>query len=411
MGPILSPGGGWRAMAKTIFHVDLDAFFAAVEQRDDPNIAGKPVIVGAQPGHRGVVSTCSYEARAFGVHSAMPISEAFRRCPDGVYLPVRMMRYCEVSARVMKVFADFTPDFRQVSVDEAFLDMTGTERLWGPPGEAARRLKAEVFRAERLTVSVGVAANHYVAKIASGYRKPDGLTMVPEGGEAEFMRSLPLKKLWGAGDRTQERLREMGIRSIAELQTISPSALASAFGKGAGSFLSEAANGRDPGLFAAEPSSRSISGERTFERDTTDHESVEALLRSLSDELAARMWEEGEQSRVLVLKLRYQDFTTITRRYTRNTPYSGSDDSWKDAKALLAANWDGRTPLRLVGLGFADLGAKMGTAQAELFADESEASRRAEKSGRAERAVFDIEKSGKGRVRRARFIGKDERKP
>lgn len=384
-------------MGRSYFHVDLDAFFASVEQRDNPGLAGKPVIVGALPGHRGVVSTCSYEARAFGVHSAMPISEAFRRCPKGVFLQVRMGRYCEVSRAIMDILRDFSPDFSQVSIDEAFLDMTGTERLWGPPDAAARRIKAAVRDAQGLSISVGVASNRYVAKIASGLAKPDGLTIVPDGGEAAFMRALPLSKLWGAGDRTQERMRELGIRSTAELQDTSEQLLGGAFGKALGAFLHRAALGRDQGMFAQEPGSRSLSGERTFERDTADRETLESMLRLLSDELAARLWAEGAESSTLVLKLRFHDFSTITRRKTRPAPYSGSDQAWSDARALLDANWDGSTPVRLIGLGFADLGSGM-AAQGELFSDGHE------KSRRAERAVFDIESAGKGRIRRARFL-------
>lgn len=391
-------------MARIIFHVDLDAFFASVERKDNPELQGKPVIVGALPGHRGVVSTCSYEARAFGVHSAMPISEAYRRCPGGVYLPVRMGRYCEVSHAIMEILKSFSPDFMQVSVDEAFLDMTGTERLWGTPETAARRIKDAVRGAQGLTLSVGVASNRYVAKIASGLSKPDGLTIVPAGGEAAFMRALPLSKLWGAGDRTQERMRELGIRGIAELQDTSEHLLAGALGKALGAFLHRAALGLDQGLFSQEPGSRSLSGERTFDRDTADRETLESMLRLLSDELASRLWAEGSQSSTLVLKLRFHDFSTITRRRTRPTPYSGSDQAWLDARALLDSNWDGTTPVRLIGLGFADLGSGA-DAQGELFSDGHE------KSRRAERAVFDLESAGKGRVRRARFIpkkGEDE---
>ncbi|HPS14387.1 MAG TPA: DNA polymerase IV, partial [Spirochaetales bacterium] len=174
-------------MASVYFHVDLDAFFASVERRDNPQFAGKPIIVGALPGRRGVVSTCSYEARAFGVHSAMPISEAFQRCPQGIFLPVRMGRYAEVSRQVMAILRSFTPDLKQLSIDEALLDMTGTQRLWGTSKEAALKIKNKVSKELGLTVSIGIGANRYVAKVASGYRKPDGLTIVEEGEEQGFL--------------------------------------------------------------------------------------------------------------------------------------------------------------------------------------------------------------------------------
>ena len=390
-------------MTPLIFHVDLDAFFASVEQLDDPSLRGKPVIVGAAPGHRGVVSTCSYEARAFGVRSAMPISEAVRRCPQGVYLPVRMSRYAEISERVMGIFGSFTPDLRQISVDEAFLDMTGTERLWGRPAEAAMLLKSRVREETGLGISVGVAPNHYLAKIASGLRKPDGLVLVEPGGEEAFMLSLPLAKLWGAGEKTQERFRELGILSVAQLSGIGRETMRSLFGKAGGDFLYEAARGRDPGMFGGEPGSRSMSCETTFERDVSDRESLESVLMGLADELAFRLWSEKARSRALVLKLRFHDFTTISRHSRRASPYATADEAYRDALALLEKAWDGRTEIRLIGLGFADLELGGDLGQGELFAAGSE------KRKKAEEAIFEIERSGRGRVRRARLIDKDGR--
>lgn len=390
-------------MPSTIFHVDLDAFFASVEQLDDPTLIGKPVIVGAAPGHRGVVSTCSYEARAFGVHSAMPISEAVKRCPRGVYLPVRMERYSEMSSRVMAIFESFTPDLRQISVDEAFLDMTGTQRLWGQAPEAARLLKARVRAETGLGISVGVAPNQYVAKIASGLRKPDGLVVVEPGGEEAFMLALPLSKLWGAGEKTQERFAELGILSVAQLTSLGREALRSLFGRSGGDFLYEASRGRDQGMFGGEPASRSMSCETTFERDIADRESLESVLMSLADELVYRLWQEGARSRSLVIKLRYHDFTTISRRARRGSPYKTASEAFKDAVCLLDAAWDGRTEIRLIGLGFAELESSEERGQGELFAEDSE------KSRRAQEAVFEIERSGLGQIKRARLLDKGHR--
>ena len=389
-------------MPSTIFHVDLDAFFASVEQLDDPSLVGRPVIVGAAPGHRGVVSTCSYEARAFGVHSAMPISEAVKRCPGGVFLPVRMGRYAEMSGKVMAIFASFTPELRQISVDEAFLDMTGTERLWGPSREAALALKARVRSETGLGISIGVAPNHYVAKIASGLRKPDGLVIVEPGGEDAFMLQLPLGKLWGAGEKTQERFRELGIVSIAQLANIGRESLRSLFGKAGGDFLYDAARGRDPGMFSGEGGSRSMSSETTFERDVSDRETLEAVLLSLADGLAYRLWDEGLRSRGVALKLRYQDFTTLTRRSKRAALYRTAEEAFEDALALLDKAWDGRSAIRLIGIGFIDLESGEGE-QGELF-DEL-----ADKRRRAQEAIFEIERKGLGQVRRARLIDKDGR--
>jgi DNA polymerase-4 len=268
--------------------VDLDAFFASVEQIDRPELKGKPVIVGAAPGRRGVVSTCSYEARAFGLHSAMPISEAYRRCPQGVYLPVRMQRYEEISREIMDILKDFTPDLHQLSIDEALMDMTGTERLWGEPENAAMRIKEKIREATGLTISIGVSINSYVAKIASGLRKPDGLCIVREGGEKDFMARLPLEKLWGAGEKTRTLLNGLGIHSVAELQGLPLSLLEVKLGRAAARFLSEAALGRDPGIYNVESRRSSMSGERTFERDTSERQRLIDALRLISDELAAR---------------------------------------------------------------------------------------------------------------------------
>jgi DNA polymerase-4 len=395
---------------KLFFHVDLDAFFASVEQNDDPRLRGRPVIVGARPGRRGVVATCSYEARAFGIRSAMPISEAYRRCPEGVYLTPRMDRYAEMSAKVMDVFSTFTPEVQRVSIDEAFLDMTGTERLWGPVEEAARLLKAKVREKTELSISIGVAPNRYVAKIASGLRKPDGLVIVPEGGVEAFMLDLPLSKLWGAGQKTQDRFRELGILSVAQLASFGEAQLASLFGKAGGAFLHGAARGRDVGMMGpGDPASRSMSAETTFERDCSDRECVEDVLMSLADELSYRLWSEGFKSRTLVLKLRLHDFTTISRRLSRASSYLSSSDAFHDALGLLGRAWDGRTEIRLLGLCFAGIAKRDAAAQGDLFGDEGSSSGASERRRKAEDAVFEIERKGMGKVTRARLIGREHR--
>jgi len=380
----------------TFFHIDLDAFFASAEVLDDPGLAGKPVIVGAAPGRRGVVSTCSYEARAFGVRSAMPISEAVRLCPHGVFLPPRMERYVELSAMVMSVFADFTPDVTRVSIDEASLDMTGTERLWGPPPEAAASLKARVRADTGLSISIGVAANRYVAKIASGLRKPDGLLIVEPGGEDAFMAGLELDRLWGAGGKTRARLAELGIRDMAALRSLSRGMLASIFGAAGGDFLYGTCRGIDPGVYSGEPKSRSMSAETTFERDVTDRETLEAVLLGMAEELAARMYSDGSSSRCAVLKLRYEDFETVSARETRPGPFSGSSGIYEAALQLLDRKWTGR-PIRLVGLGLASLGDS-GAGQGSLFEEEGA------REAALERAAFEARKRGLGRITRARLV-------
>ncbi|MFW5844132.1 MAG: DNA polymerase IV, partial [Spirochaetota bacterium] len=225
------------------FHVDLDAFYASVEQRDNPEYRDRPVVVGALPGNRGVVAACSYEARAFGIHSAMPISDAYRRCPDAVYLRPRMRDYVCESNRIMETLRRFSPIVRQISVDEAFLDMRGTERLLGPPETVARELKGQIRERHGLALSIGVATNRYVAKIASAHGKPDGLFVVPQGDEEAFLRGLPLTKLWGAGKVLRRRLESRGISSIEELQQRDKKWLTAVFGPSAGAFLFRASRG------------------------------------------------------------------------------------------------------------------------------------------------------------------------
>ncbi|MFP4443785.1 MAG: DNA polymerase IV, partial [Spirochaetia bacterium] len=233
---------------KIWFHIDMDAFYASVEQRDNPEYRTKPVIVGALPGQRGVVSACSYEARKFGVHSAMPISQASRLCPNGIFLPVRMHRYQEVSESIMMILKSYSPVIQQVSVDEAYMDMTGTERLFGKPADTARRLKTEITEAVGLIVSIGIAPNKFLAKLASDYDKPDGLYEVLPGTETEFLDRLPLKSLWGVGEKTRLRLKELNITAIPQIREIGERLLQNAMGKAAGTYLYRAAWGLDPGV-------------------------------------------------------------------------------------------------------------------------------------------------------------------
>jgi DNA polymerase-4 len=378
------------------FHIDLDAFFASVEKLDDPSLEGEPVVVGGSLGHRGVVSTCSYEARAFGVRSAMPIGEAMRLCPQAVFLPVRMPRYVQLSSQVMGIFDGFTPSVIRVSIDEASLDMSGTDRLWGPPEIAAAAIKRRVEDGTGLSISIGVASNRYVAKIASGMRKPDGLVIVEPGGETVFMRGLRLKDLWGAGPKTRTRLESMGIDTIERLAALSPDALVSILGKAGGAFVMAAVNGEDPGIYGAEPKSRSISTEITFDTDVSDRETLESTLLSMAEELIARLYAEGGSSHCAVLKLRYEDFETVSIRETREEPFLSSSDLYEEASSLLGRKWNCK-PLRLVGLGLSGLDGK-GAGQGSLFDDPYA------KSARVERAVLEAGRRGLGRLTKARLV-------
>ncbi len=358
----------------------MDAFFASVEQLDNPDCRGKPVIVGAAPGRRGVVSACSYEARAFGIHSAMPISEAVRRCPNGIYLPVRMERYHEVSERVMAVFAGFTPVVQQMSVDEAFLDMTGTERLFGPPLSSGRLLKTTVRDSEGLAISVGIAPSRYIAKLASARSKPDGLIEVIPGEEARFVSTLRLRDLWGVGKKTLERLAAEGIQSIAELFEYDIEQLGSLFGEAAGSYLFHVCRGIDPGIFVGEPKSRSISAETTFERDVNDAQTISRTLLELCQTVTFRALSEGVRSRTVAIKVRYWDFTTTSAQKTLTHRLASARETHRVAMELLRSRWDGRTTLRLLGVGFANLEIEGREAQPELFPEDDEKDRRVEKA-------------------------------
>jgi DNA polymerase-4 len=368
------------SQAKVFFHVDLDAFYASVEILDHPELKGKPVIVGALPGHRGVVSSCSYEARKFGVRSAMPISQAYRRCPDGVYLPVRMDRYLECSQAVMGVLASYTPEFHQISVDEAFLDLSGTERLLGEPREVGRRIKAQVLSQTGLTLSIGIAPNKYLAKLASEHCKPDGLHQVVPGAEIEFLDSLPLAKLWGVGEKTRQRLVELNITSIPGLRQVPEDILCSMMGKASGLYLYAVVRGADPGIYSLQPKSRSLSGETTFETDLKNPEAIKRTLLELAEQVMYRLMREGLKSNTVVLKLRTQDFTTSQAQRTVKHWLTSSEEIHRLAVALLEQKWNGSTPLRLVGVGVDSVVGPGEAVQQELFEDELGKKRKVEEA-------------------------------
>src|SRR5436190_23995976 len=276
--------------ARTILHVDMDAFYAAVEQRDRPELKGKPVIVGADPKGgrgRGVVATASYEARAFGVSSAMPISQAWKRCPHGVYLHPDMDKYAAVSRQVMEVLGRFSDCIEPVSIDEAFLDVTGSRRAIGDGETVAARLKAAVRKETALTASVGVATTKLVAKVASDLRKPDGLVVVPPGTEAEFLAPLPLRRLWGVGPQLGAALAEYGVVTIGDLAALPVDLLERRFGK-VGGALHYRALGADEDPVGDRDAAKSVSHEHTFDVDTADSETIERTLLAMADGGAAR---------------------------------------------------------------------------------------------------------------------------
>lgn len=360
-------------------HVDLDAFFASVEQLDFPQYRGKPVIVGGDPdSRRSIVSTCSYEARKYGIHSAMSAAQAKLLCPDGIFLRGRMGRYHEKSKEVMSTFYDFSPDVQQMSIDEAFIDLTGTERLFGPPEETAIRLKAEVKRRTGLTVSAGLASNKYIAKVASGISKPDGFCYIKIGEEAEFMQSLPLEKLWGAGPKTLKRLRDSGFFSIKEIADVSEEALQKVFGSAGGSFLFNASHGLSAESFAGESRNHSISAEHTYPYDLTEPYIIETALMQLCEEVRFRLETESFYSKTVHLKIRYGDFTTTGMQKTFQSDIDSFDLLFNAVKELFYSKWHKGYGIRLLGVGMHNC-TKTPESQGELFIFENENLKKLEK--------------------------------
>ena len=331
----------------------MDAFYASIEQRDRPELRGLPVIVGASPGRRGVVSAASYEARRFGVRSAMPIGRAVRLCPHGVYLPVDMDKYQRVSGEIMAILGDFSPLVEPVSVDEAFVDLSGTQALFGPPDEAVRRIKTRIRAETGLTASAGLAANKFVAKVASDLRKPDGLVIVPPGTEAGFLAPLPVERLWGVGKVLAETLAGMGIATIGQLQRIPAATLVRRFGEHGGQ-LHDLAFGRDDRPVEPSTPAKSIGAETTFGVDCRDPERLRRTLRRHAERVARQLREEHLAGARVTLKLRYADFRTLTRSHTGDPTQDGLD-LYRRALTLLDREAVSE-PVRLIGLSVSSLG-------------------------------------------------------
>ncbi len=365
---------------KTIFHVDMDAFFVSVEELFDPSLKGKPVVVGGRPHERGVVAAASYEARKYGIHSAMPLRTAGRLCPHAIFLDGHPERYREYSEKVYSVLTRFSPAVEMASIDEAYLDMTGTERLLGPPLKAAHRLHETIRRETGLNCSIGIAASRLVAKVASDQAKPNGILWVLPGMEARFLAPLDVRKIPGVGKVTENRLRELGIHKVGDLTRLDEAFLEQQFGQW-GLALAGKARGLDAGgWFDAEIGSeappKSISHEHTFERDTADQELLESTLVRLASMVGRRLREHGLFARTVQLKLRYHDFVTITR--ARTLPQATQLDGVlaDEARRLFRANWKTGALVRLLGVQATGLESAAG--QLDLLAEsEKERWRRA----------------------------------
>jgi nucleotidyltransferase/DNA polymerase involved in DNA repair len=354
-------------LQRIVLHVDMDAFYAAIEQRDNPSLRGLPVIVGADPRGgrgRGVVSTASYEARRFGVGSAMPISQAFRLCPRGVYLPVDMEKYSRVSAEVKQILRRFSDLVEPVSIDEAFIDVTGSRRALGDGTTIARRLKQDIRREISLTASVGVAGSKLVAKIASDMRKPDGLVVVPPGSEAAFMAPLPVRRLWGVGPKLEEILAKLGVHTIGDLAALSPERLGRRFGTH-GHDLRALARGEDERLVLGDPDqAKSLGQEHTYDADTSDLARLRRTLLQLSDGVAERLRHHGLRARTVTLKYRDEAFRTSTRAETLAVSVDSGNELFRTAWRLFESVHRAQK-VRLLGIYASGFGASGG--QLELF--------------------------------------------
>jgi DNA polymerase IV len=386
---------------RAILHVDMDAFYASVEQRDRPELRGRPVIVGADPRGRGVVAAASYEARRFGVHSAMPISRAYRLCPNGVYLPVDMAKYAAVSARIMQLLGSFTPLVEPLSLDEAFLDVTASRALFGPAVEIARAIRTRIRDELDLTASAGVAPNKFLAKIASDLKKPDGLVEVRPGEEAAFLRDLPIARLWGVGPAAEAELTRLGVRTIGQLARMPRQSLVARLGA-SGAHLLDLAHGRDERPVEPWDDPKSVGAEETFGRDTDDLARLRATLLRQADGVASELRDRGLRGRTVTLKLRFADFRTLTRRDTTEGPTADGSEIFRRAWAAF-----GRVPrsqpIRLIGVSVSGLVKEEGC-QLGLF----ERAGRAEQVGRLAdelRARF-----GPNAARRASLLRHDRRR-
>ena len=333
----------------TILHADMDAFYASVEQRDRPELRGKPVVVGGSPEGRGVVAAASYEVRAFGVHSAMPMSRALRLCPEAIRVVPRFDRYGDVSRQVMAVFRQMTPLIEPLSLDEAFLDITEQVDEYGGAEAAAHWLKTEVRRLTALNVSIGGGTNKTVAKIASDAGKPDGLLIVPPGGEGAFLAPLPIRALWGVGPKAEAALTAAGVHTIGELASADAGQLERMLGS-RGPMLAEMARGIDERAVEPIRERKSIGAETTFAHDLPDGEELRHELSRLADEVGRRLHEKAVSARTVVLKVRYSNFRTLTRRTTRRTATDSTPAIAADASRLLDALVQPGDRFRLVGI-------------------------------------------------------------
>jgi DNA polymerase-4 len=356
-------------MRRVIIHVDMDAFFAAVEQRDHPEYRGRPVVVGSDPKGgkgRGIVATCSYEARKFGIHSAQPISQAWRLCPDAIYVRGDMGKYVRVSDRLMNILFEFTDLVEPLSIDEAFLDVTGSSGLFGSGTETAQRIRMRIKQELSLTASIGVAANKFVAKVASDLRKPDGLVIVEPGTEREFLAPLEIRRLWGVGAKTESFLNQMGIRRIGQLADLSAGDAVSWLGKN-GEQLWQLSRGLDDRPVSPESGYKSIGHENTFDQDTADSRLLYQTLLCLTEKVARRLRAHQAKARTITVKVRLADFSSSTRRVTLKSAVDTAENLFPAASKLMQGLLPEGALIRLIGVYGSNLEAGQAIRQLNLF--------------------------------------------
>src|SRR5580700_1323320 len=342
------------AFARTIFHVDMDAFFVSVEELYDPSLKGKAVVVGGQRHERGVVSAASYEARKFGVHSALPLRTAAKLCPQAIFVDGHPDRYRECSEKVYKVLTGFSPQVEMASIDEAYLDMTGTARLLGPPLKAAHKLHQRMKEETQLNCSIGIGSSRLIAKVSSAQAKPNGVLWIVPGEEAKFLAPLDVREIPGVGKVMESHLHALGIKKVGDLAKLEDAELEDRFGKW-GLALAGKARGEDAGGWfdsevGADVGAKSISHEHTYNEDTADVAQLEATLMRLSEMVARRLRESQYHARTIQLKLRYKDFTTLTRAYTLPSPTQLDTEIFEQIRLLFRKNWKKGVPIRLLGV-------------------------------------------------------------
>jgi len=387
--------------AKNIIHLDMDAFYPSVEVLDNPELRGKPVIVGGSK-ERGVVSSASYEARKFGVHSAQPMATAMRLCPKGIVLPTRMARYQEVSEQVFEIFPLFTPLVEPLSIDEAFLDVTGSTRLFGSAVEIAKKIKKMVVEKTGLTISAGLAPSKFVAKVASDMEKPDGLTVVTADKVREFLDPLPIKKMWGAGKVTQKALARLSIHTFKDLRQTSLELLEKEFGKH-GSHMHQLAWGIDQRDVVTLHDVKSVGHELTYSADILDLEPARRELLSLANRVARRMRRKGLEGKTITLKVKYSDFKLITRSVTVHHSTNDSAAIYANVCRLLEKTGVGKRPVRLLGISLSNLADSDAGRQLSLFSQEEASEKRKELNKTAD-SIF--EKFGNKGIRPGSLIDK-----